>query len=261
LAEDRALRRAVGGEPGDLGSGTPNYKGYASVTRKPVTAADRAAFAAFNARQTNNAAKRAPVGEFESLIDNYVNLSGRDIEGYEIGLQWRSPRTRLGQFTFHGDTTHYVRRESQGDPQAPILNELDRNGRVSWRASGSLAWRREGWSAGWFTSWFGAFVDTSAATTEAVYRALGQPDYIRVFYDNGVTRYVLRVDPFLNHNAWVSYRFGRGAATWLRGATVRAGLNNVFDYEPGIADETYGYAGGGANPRGRQLTLEVTRKF
>ncbi len=261
LATQAALAAGKPIDQIDLGSGTAGYQGYKSVTRQPVTAADRAAYAAYNARQTNNAAKRAPVGEFESLIDNYVNLSGRDIEGYEIGLQWRGPKTRLGQFTFSGDTTHYLRRESQGDPQSAVLDELNRNGRVAWRASASIAWRRNAWSAGWFSSYFGKFVDTSAATTLAVYTALGSPDYISVFNDNGITRYVLRVDPFINHNAWISYRFGSGAHRWLQGLTARFGLNNVFDTEPSLADETYGYAGGGANPRGRQFTFDLSRKF
>ncbi|MBM3851627.1 MAG: hypothetical protein FJ399_00565 [Verrucomicrobia bacterium] len=261
LATQAALAAGTPLDQIDLGSGTANYKGYPGVTRQPVTAADRAAFAAFNALQTSNASRRAPVGEFESLIDNYVNLSGRDIEGYEIGLQWYTPKKRLGQFTFRGDTTHYLRRRSQADPQSIVLDELNRNGRVAWRASASLAWRLGGWSAGWFSSYFGTFVDTSAATTAAVYAALGQPDYIRVFNDNGITRYVLRVDPFINHNAWLAYRFDRGAHRWLQGVSVRGGLNNVFDYEPSLADETYGYAGGGANPRGRQFTLELTKRW
>jgi outer membrane receptor protein involved in Fe transport len=261
LATQAALAAGTAADQIDLGSGTANYKGYRAVTRKPVTAADRAAYAAYNARQTSNGAKRAPVGEFESLIDNYINLSGRDIEGYEIGIQWRTAKTRLGQFTFSGDTTHYLRRESQADPQTTVLDELNRNGRVAWRATASLAWRSGAWSAGWFSSYFGKFVDTSAATTEAIYTALGRPDYISVFNDNGITRYVLKVDPFINHNAWLSYRFDRGAHRWLRGVTVRGGINNVFDYEPSLADETYGYAGGGANPRGRQFTMDVSKKF
>jgi len=226
-----------------------------------VTEADRAAFAAFNARQTNPAARRAPVGEVESIIDNYINLSGRDLEGYEVGVQWRGPRTRFGAFSFNGDLTRYIRRQSQGDPAAPVLNELDRNGRVRWRASASLAWRHAGWSAGWFTSYFHSFVDLSAATTEPVYRALGQPEYIRVFNDNGITRYVLRVDPFLNHNAWIAYRFDRETRDWRRGLSLRLGLNNVLDTEPPLADETYGFAGGSANPRGRQATFEITKRF
>ena len=261
LATQAALSAGTPIDRIDLGSGTAGYKGYTAIKRRPVTDADRAAFAAFNARQTNPAARRAVVGEVESIIDNYINLSGRDIEGYDVGMQWRSPRTRFGTFSFNTDVTRYLRRRSQGDPESPLLNELDRNGRVRWRGSASLSWRQGGWSAGWFTSYFHSFVDTSAATTEAVYRALGQPDYIRVFNDNGITRYVLFVDPFQSHNAWVSYRFGRSSHRWLQGVSARLGLNNVLDVEPPLADETYGYAGGSANARGRQVTLEISRKF
>ncbi len=245
----------------DLGSGTASYKGSSKITRKPVTAEDRAAFAAYNALQATNNSRRAPVGEFVSVIDDYLNLSGRDIQGYEFGMQWRSPKTRLGQFSFSGESTHYVLRRSKADGPSPILNELGRNGRVKWRANASLSWRQGPLSAGWFTSYFGSAVDTSAATTEPIYRALGYPGYITVFNDNGITRYLLRVAPTYRHNAWLSYRFGQGSHAWLRGLTVRGGINNVLDSEPRLADEQYGYFSGSANPRGRQFTLELSKKF
>ena len=104
-------------------------------------------------------------------------------------------------------------------------------------------------------------VDTSAATTEPIYRALGGPDYIRVFNDNGITRYLLRVEPYINHNAWISYRFDRGSRSWLKGVTLRGGLNNVFDTEPPLGDEQYGYQSGTANVRGRQFTMEIAKRF
>ena len=245
----------------DLGSGTSSYAGYNKVTRKPVSPEDRAAFAAYNARQTTNAARRAPVGEIVSVIDDYVNLSGRDIQGYELGFDWRSPKTKAGQFTLSGDSTHYVLRRSQAEPGAAPLDELERNGRAKWRASASVGWRRTAWTARWFTSYYGAFVDTSAATTAAVYQALGSPDYIRIFDDNGITRYLYRVKPFITHNASVSYRFPQNAASLLRGVTARVAVNNVFDTVPPLADEQYGYSAGTANARGRQFVLELSRKF
>ena len=245
----------------DLGSGTANYLGYNKVIRKPVTDADRAAFAAYNARQPTNTTKRAPVGEIVSVIDDYINLSGRDIEGYEIGFDWRLPKTSLGQFTLSADTTHYILRRAQAEPGATPLDELERNGRTKWRASASLGWKRGAWSARWFTSYFGAFVDTSAATTEAVYNALGQPGYISVFNDNGITRYWLKVDPFISHNASVNYRFGDKQSRWLRGLGVRVAVNNVLDEEPPLADEQFGYRTSAANPRGRQFVIELNKKL
>ena len=113
LATQAALAAGTPIDQVDLGSGTAGYKGYGAVKRRAVTAEDRAAFAAYNARQTSAAARRAPVGEVESIIDNYINLSGRDIEGYEVGAQWRSPRTRLGSFALNTDITRYLRRRSQ----------------------------------------------------------------------------------------------------------------------------------------------------
>jgi len=261
LATQAELAKGTNINQIDLGSGTAGYKGSSKITRKAVTAADQAAFATYNAAQGSNNSRRAAVGEIVSVIDDYLNLSGRDIQGYEFGARWRSPKTRVGQFTFNGDATHYILRRSKADEGSPLLDELDRNGRVKWRASGSLSWRLGGLSASWFSSYFGSFVDTSAATTEPIYRALGAPGYIRVFNDNGITRYLLRVDPAINHNAWVSYRFAGKNQPWLKGVTVRGGINNVMDEEPSLADEQYGYQSGTANVRGRQFTFEVSRKF
>lgn len=245
----------------DLGSGTANYRGSSKIVRRPVTQADRDAFAAYNARPSTTL-RRAPVGEVVSVIDDYLNLSGRDIQGYEFGVQYRTPRTRLGSFTFAGDATHYVLRRSQQEESAPVLDELGRNGRTKWRANASLTWRQGAVSAGWFTSMFGSFVDTSAATTEAIYNALGRPEYIQVFNDNGITRYLLRVEPQFNHNAWISYRFDRNSdSRWLKGVTIRGGINNVFDEDPALVDEQYGYQPGTFNVRGRQFTMEVSKRF
>jgi iron complex outermembrane receptor protein len=244
----------------DLGSGTAGYLGNPKVTRLPVTSADRAAFAAYNANPANTV-KRAVVGEFVSLVDDYINLSGRRIQGYEIGLQYRFPKQRFGQFNLRADTTRYVMRTSQSEAGAVWLDELGRNGRAKWRASASLNWRLAAWSAGWFTSYFGGFVDTSAATTEAVYNALGKPGYIAAFNDNGIARYLLKVEPYIQHNAWLSYRFKASQHRWLKDVSVRVGVNNVFDTEPPLADEGFGFFTGSANPRGRQFSLELARKF
>ena len=261
LATQAELAKGTPIDSIDLGSGSAGYKGSNKIVRKAVSAEDRAAFAAYNARQTSNNSRRAAVGEFVSVIDDYLNLSGRDIQGYEFGVQWRGPKTRLGQFSFSGEATHYVLRRSKADESSPILDELGRNGRVKWRANSSVSWRQGPVSAGWFANYFGATVDTSAATTEAIYRALGSPEYIRVFNDNGITRYLLKVDPMITHNAWISYRFDKDARPWLKGVSVRGGINNVFDTDPQLADEQYGYISGSANPRGRQFTMEVSKRF
>ena len=51
-----------------------------------------------------------------------------------------------------------------------VLDQLERNGRVKWRANANVSWRMGGWSAGWFASYFGSFVDTGAETTAQIYK-------------------------------------------------------------------------------------------
>ncbi len=195
------------------------------------------------------------------MINDYVNLSARERQGYEIGLQYRMPKLPLGQFTFKAEATRNTVRETQAQAGARPSYSLDRNGRPRWRANGTLSWRREAWAAGWFTSYFGPYSDTSAATTDVIYHALGRPDYINVVNDAGTMRYWLRVEPVVMHNAYLAHQFRAGAPRWLRGVRARLGVNNVFDLEPPLADETYGYYGGSANVRGRQITLELSRTF
>lgn len=245
----------------DLGSGQTNYRGYRFVTRAPVTDADRAAFAAYNAQQTSTASMRAPVGQVVSLIDNYLNLAGLETEGYEFGFHWRAPRTRFGQFTLSGDATRYLIRRSQTEASAPVLDVLGRDGRTKWRGTFTTSWRNGPWAAGWFASYYGTFVSTSAATNEAIYELLNRPSHIRQFDDNGITRYYYRVKPFINNNVWASYRFGDSAESWLRGTTVRVGVNNVFDRDPPLSDEQFGYQAGTADNRGRRYSVELSKRF
>jgi hypothetical protein len=60
IATQAALAAGTPIDQIDLGSGTANYKGSNAVTRDPVTAEDRALFAAYNARQTSNATGARP---------------------------------------------------------------------------------------------------------------------------------------------------------------------------------------------------------
>lgn len=245
----------------DLGSGTSGYAGNPKVTRHAVTDADRATFAAYNASRPA-AEQRAVVGSVKSVVDDYINLAFRDFEGYDLGAEYRFPETFLGHFTLRSEVTRWLKRKEVAESGAAEESLLEENGRPKWRANASLSWRRKAWSAGWFTSYFGSFVDTSAATTEAVWAALGYPSYIRSYNNDGLIRYYYKVDPWIVHNANVSYRFDQKAKwPWLRQVTLRFGITNVLDTDPPIADETAGYMLGTANPRGRMFNLDLTKRF
>lgn len=244
----------------DLGSGTASYRGNPKINRAAVTAADREAYAAFNARQPAGA-QRAPVGRVLSVIDDYLNVAGRDVHGFDFAVAYRLPRFSFGQLSLRAGGTLTMRRDEQLDEFSPVETVLREDGRARWRANASVTWRQGRWTSGWFTEYYGGSMDIGGATTAAIYEALGRPGYIRVFNDvGGVVRYRYWMKETFQHSTYVQYRFGgsRDAGT---GVNVRAGITNVFDEAPPVADDSRGFQGGTVSSKGRAFYVEVSKKF
>lgn len=247
----------------DLGSGTASYKGNPKVNRAPVTQADRDAYATYNANPANSNNRRAPVGPVINMVEDYVNLAGRDLDGIDFGFQYRVPSSpTFGQFTLSGEASWRHKFELQEEPDLPIGDDLYEDGRAKWRFNANLRWRKGGWSAGWGVNYYGKFVDTSALTTLAVYETLGRPDYILPFNNSGTVRYALHVAASVQHNLNVGYRFSRNhSIPLLRRTNVRFGINDVLNSSPPIADNTFGYQSGTYNPRGQSFWLEISKEL
>ena len=64
-------------------------------------------------------------------------------------------------------------------------------------------------------------------------------------------------------NLGLGYRFGREANRWLRQSSVRLGVNNVLDTEPGRRSDQNGYIGslGTSLWVGRAYSFSWTREF
>jgi outer membrane receptor protein involved in Fe transport len=263
---DGAVRKALAAGTAigqvNLGSGTAGYLGNPQVKRGAVTPDDITRYTTFNSTRPP-AQQRAPVGSVVSVVTDYVNLAGREVQGLDFGFEFRLPKNRLGQFMVRGDAAYLLQFETEAEPGAVPVSSINRDGRVRFRGNAGLTWRQGRWSAGWFTTYYGAFVDTSASTTKDVYDALGRPDYISHYVDSGgVARYRYLVTSSISHNAYVNYAIGRQRGRLLGNTSLRVGVNNVFDAEPPIADEDYGYRRGAAtNPRGRTFYSQITKRF
>jgi outer membrane receptor protein involved in Fe transport len=244
----------------DLGSGTAGYKGNPKINRAPVTDADRASYAAYNATRPPGA-QRAAVGRVLSVVDDYLNVAGRDIEGIDFALAYRLPKFSFGQFSVRGGATYTTKRDEQLDEFSEVETVLAEDGRAKLRANASLTWRQANWTAAWFTEYYGGSMDIGAATTAAVYEALGKPGYIRVFNDiGGVVRYRWWIEDTYQHSVYLQYRFGR-TGDFRNSVSVRFGVTNLFDEEPPAADDSKGYQAGTVGAKGRSYYVEVSKKF
>lgn len=261
-AVQRALAAGTALSSIDLGSGTSSYAGNSQVVRNAVTAADATAFTTYNASHPASQ-QRAPVGSVKSVVTDYVNIAGREVQGVDLGVEWRLRKTPVGQFTVRGDASYLMQFDEEDTAGAAKVNGINRDGRTRFRGNLGLTWRNAGWTAGWLINYYGPYVDTGTATTKEVYDALGRPEYISVYQDSGgVTRYRYLVTAYATHNAYLSYTFTRSKRKLLNGVALRVGINNVTDVDPPLADEDYGYRrGAGTNARGRTFYGQISKRL
>lgn len=251
----------------DLGSGTDRYQGDSAIRRLPVTPADVAAFAAYNAtRAPGN--QRATVGQIEALLVTYFNKSQQFTNGFDFNISYRFPKFAIGQFNVSTDWTYLNEFYSYITAGAPRTNY--RNGNSAniggalpiWRGSTTLTWRRNNWSAGLGHYYIGHYTDVNATTTQTVWNSLGNPGYIMPILNNGSYSYRYVVHDTNAYNVFGSYRVS-SQNRWLRDTSFRLGVNNLFNLKPPLSADSRGYEVGVYNviARGRTYSLQVTKKL
>jgi outer membrane receptor protein involved in Fe transport len=206
------------------------------VVRLPVSAEDQAAFDAYNA--ANPGATRAAAGTVDFIRDTFVNISNREVSGVDLGLRYKLPETRWGQFTLRAEASRLNRFEQQRDADSPVVQQIGVNGLPRKRGLASLHWRQASIDAGIQANYVSSFQDTSAPVDA------GAP--------------VFTVGSWTTWNLFAGYRFEQG---WLQDTYLRLGLNNAFDRELPLADDDRGFNEGVHDPRGRFIYAEVRKTW
>ena len=251
IAQDTALllaanRAQVGGPIGNVNlttAGSPN------LIRNAVTAADTAAFAAYNATRPRDQ-QRAAIGSVQSISESYLNAARRNLAGFDFLVGYRTPKTSLGTLRATVEAAYLRQFEEQLAANGPFTDYGWRDGNTRWKGTAGLQWKRDDWTATWVSDYTGRTQDSFLRTTVAA-----SPDISA----NG---FLIVKDSWLSKASIAREFTGKN---WLGGTTVRVGVNNVFNAEPpfglGAASDTDGYLRGFGDPRGRAYYLEVSRKF
>ncbi len=252
----------------DLGSGTANYQGDPSVVRLPVTQADRDAFAAFNARQTNPGNQRAVVGGIDIIRSSYFNKSEQFVNGFDFDINYRFPQLAVGQFNFNTNWTYMNDFHAYSAPGSPRTEYKGGNsanvGGASpdWRGSTTLTWRKNQWGGGVGLYYVASYTDVGATTTQATWDSLGNPSYIKPVFNNGAYSYRYVVHDTKTYNVFGSYRLA-SQNRWLNQTSFRLGVNNLFNAKPPLTSDSRGYEVSLYNvmARGRTYSLQITKKL
>lgn len=249
----------------DLGSGTGAYKGDPMVERAVVTATDTVAFAAANTSKPA-AQRMAAVGRVFNRYMPFENFAQSHVSGIDLSLSYARRSSRWGRILASTEWTYLIRSDVTRSPAGGATTVSDRlgvSGATRWRGSTSLAWERRNWSASAGAYYIGAFGDTGATTTAAVYDSLGKPDYLLRGTDNSAVVYRNRVSDVISFNASLGYDFGKESNPWLRNTKMKIGVINLTDREPPLASGSFGFNAAVHSSLfpGRTWTVELSRKF
>jgi iron complex outermembrane recepter protein len=207
----------------------------------------------------------APTGRIIQVLDPYLNLDSRVSKGWDFGMAYNVPDFGAGQFSLRlnaarlksfvqsagVDGEELLAGIAAGDLPADVtvggLGELlEIDGRPKWRVSGSINWEKGPVEIGLFGQYTGKVWDTSVVR-----------DILLVSDDPNANFY--RVNDQFITNLSVSYTIKNDTA--LNGTRLRFAINNLFDKDPPLADETYGFYSELYTARGRVFHVELRKKF
>lgn len=207
-----------------------------------------------------------PAGDIVRILNPYQNLDSRVSKGIDFSLNYDVGETPIGDVKFKINAAKLISFEqSPGQSGAPLaqlesilsgipqlspgdvatlsaegFGELvERDGRPKWRLSGSMNVKNGPYRFSVFARYVGEWNDPSATQNQ--------------------TGALFRVADWTTVNTSISYTFDNDSI--LDDTRVKVGLNNIFDQEPPISDESYGFFGELHSARGRQLSLEIRKRF
>lgn len=207
----------------------------------------------------------APAGQIIQVLDPYLNLDSRVSKGWDFGLFYKVPDFGAGQFRLRfnaarlksfvqsasADGEELLAGIAAGRLPADVtiggLGELlEIEGRPKWRMSGSINWESGPVEIGLFGQYTGKVWDTSVVR-----------DVLLVSDDPNANFYRVS-DQFLTN---LSFSYTINNDTGLDGTRLRFAINNLFDKDPPLADETYGFFSELYTARGRVFHVELRKKF
>ncbi len=232
------------------GSTNPN------VIRETPTADDIALF---------TGTSLAPAGAIIQVLDPYLNLDSRTSKGWDFGVFYRVPDFGMGDFRLRLNAARLNSFIQSAGPDSQELlagiadgtlppdvavgglgELLEIEGRPKWRLSGSVNWAKGPVDVGLFGTYVGSVYDTSVIR-----------DNLIVSDDPNANFYP--VEDWFTMNASISYTIEND--TPLDGTRLRFAINNLFDKDPPLADESYGFFSELHSPRGRVFHVELRKEF
>lgn len=206
-----------------------------------------------------------PAGKILQVLDPYLNLDSRISRGWDFGMFYNVPNFGAGNFRLRFNAARLNSFVQSAGPDAQELLDgiaagllppevvvgglgqlLEIEGRPKWRFSGSVNWNSGPVDVGLFGNYVGKVWDTSVARDNPIVSDDPNANFFRV-------------NSFFTMNLSVAYTIRNKTA--LDGTRLRFAVNNLFDRDPPLADENFGFFSELHSARGRQFAVELRKTF
>ena len=206
----------------------------------------------FNPFVTRELTTDGTLGDVLVVSDRYLNFQPRSIAGWDFSVNY-SMDNSLGGFDFKLQGAKLTKFDQEagafqqilvdaGAPVSNVGNLIEQEFRPEWRATFLATWQRDRWGAGLSANYVGEVFDIQT-TADGDTSNPGAP---------------LPVDSYTRVNLHADYTFAGGIAEETR---LRVGIRNLFDEDPPLADEAYGYEGSLHSWMGRYAYISANILF
>ncbi len=192
-----------------------------------------------------------PLGQILIIRNAFENLDTRIAEGVDLGLDYNM-NSGIGKFNVGINAARLVTFEQEAGDVANILIDfgadpdflgssagslIETTAFPKWRATGSVRWTSldDHWTASLFATYVGKVFQTFITNAD------GDP---------------FEVQPHTVVNASIIRR-----DLFTEGLSVQLGVRNLFDNDPPLAADGFGYSGELHSNLGRYVYFEVTKRF
>jgi len=187
-------------------------------------------------------------GSLNYILNTNVNMGNVHTQGFDLGFNWRLPKTAWGNFGLSLDGTYVTQYDYQSEAGGAYLNNLAVYGGgvgtaggvvFRWRHTAGINWNKGPW----------------AVSLQQIYTT-GYRD------QNGVNV----VDAYANHQVSSYTRYNMsGTYTGFKNITLTAGIKNLFNTNPPASNVTdnfqYGYDARYGDVIGRAFFVRANYQF
>ncbi len=188
---------------------------------------------------------------------SFQNLGFVQVQGVDAMVEYITPKTSIGTFTFRMDAAYLDSFEQQGSEGEPVRELVRTFARPQLRGRALLGWGIGGFEFITTFNYIDSYIDATGDRTVDYSTTVD----MLVEYRFAKAEQSVAADSKDAGKKMVESMTQTQRSSWLDGLAVRVGVRNIFDDPPPFANNVAGYPVPLEDPRQRFVFVDIEKKF